>query len=866
VIVVTAPIDHTLGTPEIRVVASCIDDTPGCQVGVSINFLGTQALAVDGTLDAIIRPPDGEHVLNIYAVDAAGVYVSKHARVIVTSATTLRRVNQANDVLLDIDDTHLLTWSTLGPPEWPPSTTPATAAIYDRVTRLNPTIWTGSNGDERVTRGVLTPTGALLAVWAGGSSLTRLHEWRAGVLTDLGPIIGTSLVVNGRWALYKVAASSQQPQPLLLRDTTNGITTTVTMDAGYTDHDVTSDGRVFFWTDTLPHQLMEWTPGPPPTTTPLFPSSPQWNWKPVTDGSLVVFTRQLDGNAPISLMLRNADGSEITLTTTPPNSLLLPRDHYRAAGGWVAFVRQNADGGSMNVWLRAPDGTERQLTFEPFAYPTIESLRDNGEIIFKVNKTEEFNGPSGVYRTLVFPDGRSLDLGINIGTPVHTDGAWYLMAGPHLVAIEDAPSRAILAEGATGTFFTTDVAIFNPHPVDVPVTIRYLPESGSELTETRVLPAMSRTAIRENEIPALRNTSLSTVVEAPSTSPVAVERLMTWGVGGYGGHLATAVDRPSVRWFFAEGSQGFFNTYFLLSNSGAVDAAVTFTFLIEQGTPLTHTMTVPAGARRTVYAGDISGLIDRSFATVVESSVPIVAERAMYFGANPLWSGGHGSMGVREPSLTWTFSEGATGSFFDTFLLLANPSESDVTVWLSYVTTNRGAVSKQKTVPAFGRLTVNVEEEAPELQNSAVAIHVGAQAPIVAERALYWGSGGWRESHNSFGAQTSGRRWAVAEGRSRLERDYQTYILLANHGDLSSQVRLTFVREDGLKFERLVTVAAQRRFTVETYWISELANSRFSTLVEVVTGAPITVESTIYWNANGVFWEGGGNTVATRLQ
>jgi hypothetical protein len=28
---------------------------------------------------------------------------------------------------------------------------------------------------------------------------------------------------------------------------------------------------------------------------------------------------------------------------------------------------------------------------------------------------------------------------------------------------------------------------------------------------------------------------------------------------------------------------------------------------------------------------------------------------------------------------------------------------------------------------------------------------------------------------------------------------------------------------------------------------------------------PFNVESAIYWNVNGVIWEGGGNTVATPL-
>lgn len=48
--------------------------------------------------------------------------------------------------------------------------------------------------------------------------------------------------------------------------------------------------------------------------------------------------------------------------------------------------------------------------------------------------------------------------------------------------------------------------------------------------------------------------------------------------------------------------------------------------------------------------------------------------------------------------------------------------------------------------------------------------------------------------------------------------------------------------------------------------VSERANANFSTIVESTNAVPISVESAIYWNVNGVVWEGGGNTVATRLQ
>ena len=66
-------------------------------------------------------------------------------------------------------------------------------------------------------------------------------------------------------------------------------------------------------------------------------------------------------------------------------------------------------------------------------------------------------------------------------------------------------------------------------------------------------------------------------------------------------------------------------------------------------------------------------LVNNSFGMEVTFTLPGIAERAMYFGLNPLWIGGHESVGVTLPSRNWFLAEGATGTFFETFVLFANP-------------------------------------------------------------------------------------------------------------------------------------------------------------------------------------------------
>ena len=47
---------------------------------------------------------------------------------------------------------------------------------------------------------------------------------------------------------------------------------------------------------------------------------------------------------------------------------------------------------------------------------------------------------------------------------------------------------------------------------------------------------------------------------------------MFWDRDHYAGHTAGAVSAPATQWFFAEGSQGFFDTYVLVVNANPAPA------------------------------------------------------------------------------------------------------------------------------------------------------------------------------------------------------------------------------------------------------------------------------------------------------
>jgi hypothetical protein len=433
------------------------------------------------------------------------------------------------------------------------------------------------------------------------------------------------------------------------------------------------------------------------------------------------------------------------------------------------------------------------------------------------------------------------------------------------------PLTYYLAEGATGAFFDDGVLIANPNDAQAPVALTFLREGGATVVVQRVIPAMARVTIHVDQLEGLQDASASVKVESTDRLPLVVERSMFWDQSYYGGHTANAVARPEKQWTFAEGFQGFFDTYILIANANAAKTTATLTFLRENDTPVVKSVEVAPFSRKTVYAGDYDELKGRAFGIVVDATEPVIAERAMYFATLPgkLWSGGHVNTGIVAPSNTWFHAEGATGGFFSTFILLSNPQDTKANVEVRFLLADGTVIKRMKTLEPKQRLTINPASEGDaRLEDAAVSTVVQSDVPIVSERSMYWEGDAkpFGEGHNSSGIAEAGERWGLAEGRIGLGRAFDTYILLANPSATKASVRITYLREGGAPIVKEYDVPATSRFNVDVKTVvPELQNSSFGAIIEVLNDVPIAVERSLYWDANGAFWAGGTNALATRL-
>lgn len=480
-------------------------------------------------------------------------------------------------------------------------------------------------------------------------------------------------------------------------------------------------------------------------------------------------------------------------------------------------------------------------------------------------------GPSGVATgtTSWSVAGVPLSTGTNVitvtahdlDTPAHTTST--------TLTVTFTTLSYYLAEGATGDFWDLDLAIANPNAVEAPVTITFLKEDATVVTHTLTLAPTSRTTVAVETVAGLENTAVSSVVTSTLGLPLVVERSMFWlGTGYYGAHGGTAVPGPATRWLFAEGSQGYFDTYLLLANANATAATATVQFLTEWAGTVMRSIPLPPTSRVNVFTGAIPELAGKSFSIVVDATLPIIAERAMYFGAPRYWEGGHESVGVASPATQWFLAEGSTG-FFDEFVLVGNPNATPATVTLTYLLDTGQTVTRTRTMAANSRLTVPVGDEDPLLKRANASTRVTSDVPVVVERAMYWPAPftTWAEAHNSFGVTETALRWGLAEGRVGGPHVFETYVLLANPGATAAQVRLTFLRTDGTTVVKDYTVAPTSRFNVPVNaFVPELHDESFATVVEVLNGVPIAVERAMYNNdAAGAWWAAGTNATAVKL-
>lgn len=337
-----------------------------------------------------------------------------------------------------------------------------------------------------------------------------------------------------------------------------------------------------------------------------------------------------------------------------------------------------------------------------------------------------------------------------------------------------APQRTwTLAEGYQGRSFDTFVEVYNPQSTQAIATIDFLLEGGGVISVPATVPARGRTTLPAFGVAGLHLASFSVRVQADQ--PVVAERSSYfkysspagWG-SVMGGSAAAGQEDAKTSWDLAEGHSGpNFDTWTLVANPGSSPVTVTARYLTDDGRTVSSQFQVPANARHTMLARSVPGLAGHSHSVHIESSGPVVAERAMYFNYGGV-GGGHGAQASAAPATRWYMAEGYAGPGFDTWILISNPTSQSAQVNVTALRDGGGTTTAGISVQPGSRRTMNLRDLAGPVSASTIVESTNGVG-VVAERATYFtydSHRGWNAAggSNSMGVSEPSSTWYFAEG------------------------------------------------------------------------------------------------------
>ena len=250
-----------------------------------------------------------------------------------------------------------------------------------------------------------------------------------------------------------------------------------------------------------------------------------------------------------------------------------------------------------------------------------------------------------------------------------------------------------------------------------------------------------------------------------------------------------------------------------------------------------------------------------------------------------MFAAGHASAGVTAAATSWFLAEGATGDFFDMFVLLANPTTTPADVEIRYLLTTGEVLTKSYTVAPESRRTIYVDDEtfagigqalASTTLSCAITSTNGAdrrRALDVVPRA----GGDTRPSGprrtTPPGRRPTATRWVLADGESRrLARHRRRSCSSPTRRARAGRVRITVAARHAGGARRWRRSSDRRpcpRTAARPCRCTPTpasADTRFGVLVESIDTAPLAqlvVERAMYWNAGGEIWAAGTNLLAT---
>ncbi len=357
-----------------------------------------------------------------------------------------------------------------------------------------------------------------------------------------------------------------------------------------------------------------------------------------------------------------------------------------------------------------------------------------------LNPADDLHSPSDFSTSVVCLQGKT----IAVERTMTFAGAGGEAIGAHSSIGVNAPARTwYLPEGSSAWGFDCWCLVQNPGNTDANVSLTYMIEGvGPQVVKHKVAAGSRATFNMADDIGAH-----DASIEVTSDQPVIPERSMYTHVTYPGGvtalregHCSIGATTPATEYFLAEGSTAWgFETYVLVQNPNNKPDSVTLDALTDGHGVIESTFAMPPKSRRTIPMSEVVRE-PADFSVTVRGSLPLVAERSMYWScAGYPGNGMHDSIGVAGPHKSWYLPAGGAvgGRDAETYTCVANPNDKVVTVKVFYFTpSGKGGAIMTDEIAPHSRKTYRMG--AMVSGPAAVAVSsTDGNLPIVVEGSMY---------------------------------------------------------------------------------------------------------------------------------
>lgn len=360
------------------------------------------------------------------------------------------------------------------------------------------------------------------------------------------------------------------------------------------------------------------------------------------------------------------------------------------------------------------------------------------------------------------------------GVGLIADGSGSFSAGATVYAPLAPGAYTVSVSGVNGDQASTRVIV----PVAAVPQLHVTPAQAVPGTDVQVIGSqflagelvrlsLGPTVITPTSGPIMATASgtFAVKVQIPSTPASGPYLLTAQGLRtGAQGSSTLHVQLPPVsQVYFAEGYTGQgpavnFSESIDVLNTNAVTATGRIEYFISSGLTSTMPLAIPARSQlREDVVRDVG--INRAVSALVQMDQPVTATRTISRTTTTGAVLGESiSSGEQDLSTIWYFAEGYTGVSFQEYLALFNPGNvpASVEVQPAGVAGSLPLAPIDQTVPAHGRITINVRAAFP---NRQIGLIVQCDQQIAAERTMYWGDGA---GSGKFGTAVSGGVQALA--------------------------------------------------------------------------------------------------------